>query len=169
MVSLPLPLLLLHSLDQTDWENEVAQQEHRKDWEMKAFLLPPLRFPGQMDSVKAASVLVLELIGQQEAPLLSSSFLPLFSSSLPPLFSSFLPPPFFFSPPLVKTHLQQNPLLLHTKKSLLRSLCKKIKEDELSRVTTSLRPVLADRTSASACQHFSAVTGGTHRSLAMNT
>ena len=85
---------------------------------MKAFLLPPLRFPGQMDSVKAASVLVLELIGQQGAPLLSSSSLPplsssslpllfssfpppLFSSSLPLLFSSFLPPPFFFSlPPL---------------------------------------------------------------------
>ena len=71
MASLVLPLLLPHSLGQTDWENEVVRQEHRRDWEMKALAvphhrrgwvsvvvvppLPLLRSPGQTDLGNRAS------------------------------------------------------------------------------------------------------------------
>ena len=56
MASLVLPLLLPHSLDQTDWENEVVRQEHRRGWENAVVVpLPLLRSPGQTDSGNRAS------------------------------------------------------------------------------------------------------------------
>ena len=55
------------------------------------------------------------------------------------------------------------------KKAAFSILIQELRRRIFNRVTTSLRPALADRTSASACQHFSAVTGGTHRSLAVST